>query len=90
MAQKKNAYLILWHAHNKGQKWQALNRSIRFPGGSDNKESVCNVGALSSIPGSEKSPGEGNGYPLPYSCLENSMNRRAWQAPIQGVAKSWR
>ena len=75
MAQKKNAYLILWHAHNKGQKWQALNRSIRFPGGSDNKESVCNVGDLGSIPGFGRSPGEEKSYPLQYSGLENSMER---------------
>ena len=40
-------------------------------------------------PGSGRSPGEGNGYPLQYSCLENSMNRGAWQATIYGVAKNW-
>ena len=88
MAQKKNAYLILWHAHNKGQKWQALNRSIRFPGGSDNKESVCNVGDLGSIPGSGRYPGEGNGNPLQYSCLENPMDGGTWQATVHGVTKS--
>ena len=42
-----------------------------FPGGSDGKESACNPGDLSSIPGLERSPGEGNGYPLQYSALEN-------------------
>ena len=46
-----------------------------FPGGSDGKESACNVGYPGSIPGSERSPGAGNGYPLHYSCLENSMER---------------
>ena len=46
-----------------------------FPGGSDGKQSVCNVGDLGSIPGSGRSPGEGNGNPLQYSCLENSMDR---------------
>jgi len=49
-----------------------------FPGGSDGKESACNMGDLSSIPGSGGSSGEGNGYPLQYSCLENSMDRGAW------------
>ena len=46
-----------------------------FPGGSDSKESACNVGDPSSIPGLGRSPGEGNGYPLQYSCLENPMDR---------------
>ena len=49
--------------------------SWSFPGGSDGKESACNAGDRGSIPGSERSPGEGNGYPLQYSCLEKSMNR---------------
>ena len=46
-----------------------------FPGGSDGKESACSVGDLGSIPGSGRSPGEGNGNPFQYSCLENSMDR---------------
>ena len=49
--------------------------AVDFPGGSDGKESACNAGDLGSIPGSGKSPGEGNGYPLHYSCLENFMDR---------------
>ena len=61
---------------------------IRFPGGSDRKESACNAGDPDSIPGSKKFPGEGNGNPLQYSCLENSMDRRAWRATAHGVAKS--
>ena len=48
-----------------------------FPGGSDSKESACNVGHMNSIPGSGRSPGEGNGYPFQCSCLENSMDRGA-------------
>ena len=48
-----------------------------FPGGSDGKESTCNAGDLSSVPGSGKSPGEGNDYPLQDSCLENSMDKGA-------------
>ena len=50
-----------------------------FPGGSDRTESVCIAGESGSIPGSERSTGEGNGYPLQYSCLENAMDRGAWQ-----------
>ena len=49
-----------------------------FPGGSDGKASVCNAGDLGLIPGSERCPGEGNGNPLKYSCLENPMDRGAW------------
>ena len=47
-------------------------------GGSDSKESACNAGDPGSIPGLGRFPGEGNGYPLQYSCLENSMDRGAW------------
>ena len=52
------------------------------------KESACNAGDPSLIPGSGRSPGEGNGYPLQYSCLENPMDRGAWRATVHGVAKS--
>ena len=50
---------------------------LGFPGGSDNKESTCNVGDLGSIPGLGKSPGEGHGNPLQYSCLENPQGQRS-------------
>ena len=60
-----------------------------FPGGSDSKEYACNVGVLGSISGLGRSPGERHGNPLQYSCLENPMNREAWQATVYGVAKSW-
>ena len=53
------------------------------------KESACNAGDASSIPGSGRSPGEGNSNPLQYSCLGNSMDREAWWATVHGVAKSW-
>ena len=56
-------------------------------GGSDGKESACNEGDLGSIPGSGRSPAEGNGNPLWYSCLENSTDRGAWQATVHGVAR---
>ena len=57
------------------------------PGGSDGKESACNAGGQSSIPGSGRSPGEGNGTPLQYSRLENPMDRGAWQATVHGVTR---
>ena len=53
-----------------------------FPGGSDGKESTCNVGDKCSIPGWGRSTEEGNGYPLQYSGLENSMDRGTWQATV--------
>ena len=59
-----------------------------FPGGSDDKKSAYNAGDPGSIPGLGRSPGEGNGYPLQYSCLENPMDRGAWQVIVCGVAMS--
>ena len=61
---------------------------MSFPGGLDDIESACNAGDLCSIPGSGRSPGEGNGNPLQYSCLENSIDRGTWQATVHGVTKS--
>ena len=66
---------------------------MMFPGSPDSsacKESACNVGDLGSIPGLGISPGEGNGNPIRYSCLENSMEQRnlSWWAPVHGVAES--
>ena len=55
-----------------------------FPGGSGGKESACNAGDLGSIPGSERSSGEGNGNPLQYSCVENPMDGGALQAMSMG------
>ena len=63
-------------------------RYMCFPGGSDGKESAGSVVDPGWIPGSESSPGEGNGNPLQYSCLENSMDRGTWWATVRGVAKS--
>ena len=59
------------------------------PGSSDGRKSSCDAGDLASIPGLGRSSGEGNGYPLRYSCLENSMDRGAWRATVHGFAKSW-
>ena len=60
---------------------------LGFPGGSEVKASACNVGDLGSIPGSGRLPGEGNGNPLQYSCLENPMDEGAWWATVHGVTK---
>ena len=65
---------------------------LGFSGGSNSKESACNAGDMGSNPGSERSPEERNGKPLQYSCLKNSMNRRAWRATVHRdspQAKSW-
>jgi len=62
--------------------------TIGFPGSSEVKESACNAGELSLILASGRSPEEGNGNPLQYSCLENPMDRGAWWATVHGVAKS--
>ena len=59
-----------------------------FHGGWVGKESTCNARDVSSIPGLGRSPGEGNDYPHPCSCLENSMDRGAWRAKVRGIAKS--
>ena len=60
-----------------------------FPGGSDGKEPDCSSGDPGLIPGLGRSPGEGNGNPLQFSCLENPMGRGAWQARVHGGKKSW-
>ena len=60
---------------------------VGFPGDSRSKESACNGGDPGSIPGSGSSLGEGNGYPLQPSCLENPMDREAWRATVHGVTK---
>ena len=71
--------------------WQfliELNIHLLFPGGSEVKASASNVGDLGSIPESGRSPGEGNGNPLKYSCLEKSMDRRAWGVTVHAIAES--
>ena len=59
-----------------------------FPGGSEVTVSACYAGDLGSIPGSGRSPGEGNGNPCQYSCLENPMDGGAWWATVHGVTQS--
>ena len=68
-----------WHSIAPLSNWKKKEAAEwGFPGGSDGKESACNVGDLGLIPGSERSLREGNGNPLQCSCLENSMDRGAW------------
>ena len=84
---EENSYYLIWEymqsAWHLG-KWKVLKES----GGSDTKVSACNAGDLCAIPESGRSSGEGNGNPLQYSCLENSMDGGAWWATVHGVAKS--
>ena len=61
---------------------------MSFPGGSDGKESTCNVGDPGSTSGLGRSPGEGHGNPFQYSCLEHSLDRRAWWATVHSIANS--
>ena len=85
--------LLHWQAGSlplapPGKPKVCLDNYIKgFPGGSDGKESACNLGDSGSIAGSGRSPGGGHGNPLQYSCLEKSMDRGAWRA-AHGVAKS--
>ena len=69
--------------------WSDIIQILDFPSGADGKESACNGGDLGLISGSGRSAGEGIGYPFQYSCLENSMDRGAWQAIVHGVAQNW-
>ena len=63
--------------------------SLGFPGGSAVKNPPVYAGDAGSIPGSGRSPGEGNGYPFKYSCLKNSMDRGAWRVTVLVITKSW-
>ena len=67
--------------------WNSPGQNKGFSHSSVGKESACNAGDLGSIPGSGRCPGEENGHPLQYSCLENPMDRGAWRATVHGVAR---
>ena len=67
---------------------EAGMKDLGFSSGSEGKETACNVGDSGLIPGSGRPPGEGNGNPLQYSCLENPMDGRAWWAPVHRVTRS--
>ena len=68
---------------------QVIHFNMGFPDGSASKEYACSAGDTGSIPGSRRSPGGGNGNPPQYSSLGNPMDRGAWQAIVQRVAKNW-
>ena len=90
-----SSFLVMYNRRVFSVSYSALKVSdlilIRvrsFPRGSDGKESACSAGDLGSIPGLGRSPREGNGNRLQYSCQENSVDRGAWRATVYGVAKS--
>ena len=83
------AYLNSKRVYVYGTYYKCIDKiSYLFSGGSDGKEFACSAGHPGSIPGLERSPGEGNNNPLQFSCLENSMDREAWWATVYGVTKS--
>ena len=73
-----------WHKGVGLSVFIGLGNFIEFPGGSEDKASACHAGDPGSIPGLGRSPGEGNVYPIQYSCLDNLMDRGAWQAIVMG------
>ena len=75
----------LWH---KESDLAPTLIEIGLPCGSPGKESTCNVGDLGSTPELGRSHGEGNGYPLQYTCLENSKDRGAWRDTVHGIVES--
>ena len=74
-------------AGSRPKKSQCFSLSQKAENGSDRKESACSAGDRDSIPRSRKSPGEGNGYPVPYASLENPHGQRSLRATVRGVAK---
>ena len=79
---------LLFKISFKKKKFVSYPKTLGFPGDSDGKESACNTRDQGLISGSGRSPVEGNCYTLQYSCLENSMDKGAWQATVRGVTKS--
>ena len=84
----KSFQILKVSGRDKGNCFTFACKGMGFPGGPDGKESACNAADPFLIPGPERSPGEGNGNPLQYSCLENSMDRGAWRATVHGITKS--
>ena len=76
------------HSKHSNSNITLIGYILGFPGNSDGKEFACNAGDLGSIPELGRSPGEENGNPLQYSCLENSMDRGAWWATVHEVSKN--
>ena len=86
---KMRGHRAPWHQISPGGN-SSLRRGyyILFPSGSNGEESACNAGDLGLIPGSGRSPGEGNSNPFQYSCLENPIHREAWQDTVHGITES--
>ena len=84
---QSSSYLGLFHPPSSFSHAHSLNQG--FPGGSLVNSPTAEAGDVSSIPGLERSHGEGNGNSLQYSCLGNPMNRGAWRATVCGVSNSW-
>ena len=82
------SYALTWPTFVR-KIWEAIGREKCSPGNSVGKKPACSAGNLGLIPESGRSPGEGNGNPLQYSCLENPMDRRAWRATVHGVGHDW-
>ena len=85
---------LIWIASNRTLPWPpqikvSFSTLVGFPGDSDGRESAFKAGDPSLIPRLERSPGEGNGSTLQYSCLGNPMDRGVWRATVHEVAKSW-
>ena len=90
----REAWIAAVHGVAKSQTWLSDWNELNWlnwhlAGVSDSKESACNAGDLGLTPGLGRSPGEGNGYPHQYSCLENSMDRGVLWSTVHGVAKRW-
>ena len=84
---------LKWLNHGHPDKWRSRNCLLislnhGFLGGASGKESICNAGDSGLIPGSGRSPGGRNGYPLQYSCLENSMDREGWRS-TESQSQTW-
>ena len=84
-----NQFFAQGYTRNKWEQESSQSGQPGFPGGSVVKNLPVNAGDSGLIPGLGRSPGEGNGCPLQYACLENSMDREAWWATVCGVANSW-
>ena len=84
----RDVFAVLSSLHSSALHTTLVPNWWPFPGGSDGKESACNAGDPSFIPVSGKSPGEGNGHLLQYSCLKNSVDREDWWATVHRVTKS--
>ena len=84
----REAWRAAIHGVAKSRTQLIIWTELNWTGDSDGKESACNEGDLGSVPWLKRSPGEGNGNPLQYSCLKNSMDRGAWWATVHGVTES--